>query len=93
MNIRKEYVKLVEDVRDAGGEVKIFSSMHISGQRKLIALHPKLNTKNRLSISHFITELAQICGIAAMLRFPMPELEDDDDNEDDNDSPDSDSDN
>lgn len=34
VNIRKEYVKLVEDVRDAGGEVKIFSSMHISGQRK-----------------------------------------------------------
>lgn len=34
INIRKEYVKLVEDVRDAGGEVKIFSSMHISGQRK-----------------------------------------------------------
>lgn len=37
VNIRKEYVKLVEDVRDAGGEVKIFSSMHISGQRKYIA--------------------------------------------------------
>lgn len=34
VNLRKEYVKLVEDVRDAGGEVKIFSSMHISGQRK-----------------------------------------------------------
>lgn len=31
---RKEYVSLVESVRDAGGEVKIFSSMHISGQRE-----------------------------------------------------------
>lgn len=43
VNIRKEYVKLVEDVRDAGGEVKIFSSMHISGQRKSIKPHE--NTK------------------------------------------------
>lgn len=34
VNQRKEYVTLVENVRDAGGEVKIFSSMHISGQRK-----------------------------------------------------------
>lgn len=30
----------------------------------------------------FITELAQLTGIAAILRFPMPELEDSD--EDDN---------
>lgn len=36
VNIRKQYVKLVEDVRDAGGEVKIFSSMHISGQRECL---------------------------------------------------------
>ena len=27
------------------------------------------------------TELDQLTGIAAILRFPMPELEDDDDNE------------
>lgn len=31
---RKEYVELVENVRESGGEVKIFSSMHISGQRE-----------------------------------------------------------
>lgn len=36
ISLRKEYVTLVENVRDAGGEVKIFSSMHISGQRKCI---------------------------------------------------------
>lgn len=41
VNIRKEYVKLVEDVRDGGGEVKIFSSMHISGQRKYYSLNFK----------------------------------------------------
>ena len=31
---RKRYVKLVDSVRECGGEVKIFSSMHISGERK-----------------------------------------------------------
>lgn len=30
---RKKYVALVENVRDKGGEVLIFSSMHESGQR------------------------------------------------------------
>lgn len=58
--LRKEYVKLVESVRDAGGEVKIFSSMHVSGE-----------------------QLALLTGVAAILRFPMPELEESSD-EDDN---------
>ena len=31
---RKQFVKLVEDVRAYGGEVLIFSSMHESGQRE-----------------------------------------------------------
>lgn len=31
---RKVYVKLHDDVIDAGGDVKIFSSMHVSGERK-----------------------------------------------------------
>ena len=31
--MRKEYVSLVEAVRESGGDVKIFSSMHISGER------------------------------------------------------------
>lgn len=61
--LRKEYVKLVEDVREAGGEVKIFSSMHVSGE-----------------------QLALLTGVAAILRFPMPELEEDPDNGDDSDS-------
>ncbi|XP_055681138.1 protein pelota [Lutzomyia longipalpis] len=58
-NQRKEYVRLVDAVRESGGEVKIFSSMHISGE-----------------------QLAQLTGIAAILRFAMPELEDDSDEED-----------
>uniref|UniRef100_A0A6M2DF58 Protein pelota homolog n=1 Tax=Xenopsylla cheopis TaxID=163159 RepID=A0A6M2DF58_XENCH len=59
---RKLYVGLVDNVRDFGGEVKIFSSMHVSGE-----------------------QLDQLTGVAAILRFPMPELEDseDDDNESD----------
>lgn len=50
---RKKYVKLVESVKDSGGTVYTFSSMHVSGE-----------------------QLAQLTGIAAILRFPLPELED-----------------
>lgn len=58
---RKEYVSLVEEVRDSGGDVKIFSTMHVSGE-----------------------QLSQLTGIAAILRFPLPELEDTDDEDDEN---------
>lgn len=30
---RKKFVKLVDDVREVGGEVRIFSSMHVSGEQ------------------------------------------------------------
>lgn len=55
VSLRKEYVRIVDSVREAGGDVRIFSSMHISGE-----------------------QLEQLTGIAAILRFPMPELEDED---------------
>ena len=32
--MRKRYVNLVDSVRDSGGDVKIFSSLHVSGERK-----------------------------------------------------------
>lgn len=32
---RKRYVSLVDSVKDCGGDVKVFSSMHVSGERKL----------------------------------------------------------
>jgi len=32
--IRKRYVNLVDSVRENGGEVKIFSSLHVSGERE-----------------------------------------------------------
>jgi len=62
---RKRYVTLIETVKDSGGEVKIFSSLHVSGE-----------------------QLSQLTGIAAILRFPMPELEDEVDEEDSDDSED-----
>lgn len=50
---RQKYVKFVESVKDSGGTVHIFSSMHVSGE-----------------------QLAQLTGVAAILRFPLPDLED-----------------
>lgn len=47
---RKTYVDLVESVRANGGVVRIFSSMHVTGER-----------------------LNQCTGVAAILRFPLPE--------------------
>ena len=47
---RKKYVALTESVRAHGGVVRVFSSLHVSGE-----------------------QLAQVSGIAAVLRFPMPE--------------------
>lgn len=34
ITLRKEYVELVENVKDSGGDIKIFSSLHVSGERK-----------------------------------------------------------
>lgn len=55
---RKRYVKLVDTVRETGAEVKIFSSLHVSGE-----------------------QLGQLSGVAAILRYPMPD-EDDESDED-----------
>ena len=49
---RKNYVRLVETVRQNGGNVFVFSSMHVSGQ-----------------------QLQQVSGVAAILRYPMPDLD------------------
>jgi len=55
---RRKYVDLVESVRENGGDVRIFSSLHVSGE-----------------------QLGQLTGVAASLRFPMPDL--DEEEEDD----------
>ncbi|KAF8766872.1 Protein pelota like protein [Argiope bruennichi] len=57
---RKMFVDLVDSVRENGGEVKMFSSLHPSGE-----------------------QLDQLSGLAAILRFPMEELD-----EEENDSSD-----
>jgi len=49
---RKKYVQLVESVRENGGQVYVFSSMHMSGQ-----------------------QLQQVSGVAAILRYPLPDLD------------------
>ncbi|KAL4390987.1 hypothetical protein AHAS_Ahas03G0200000 [Arachis hypogaea] len=49
----QKFVELVNSVKDSGGSVHVFSSLHVSGE-----------------------QLAQISGIAAILRFPLPDLED-----------------
>jgi hypothetical protein len=61
---RKKYVNIVDRVRENNGTVKIFSSLHVSGE-----------------------QLLQLTGVAAILRFPMPDLEDEvlSDSDDDND--------
>jgi len=56
---RKKYVKLVEDIRENGGEVQVFSSLHVSGE-----------------------QLNQLTGVAAILRFPLPEIDDLEDSDD-----------
>ncbi|THD19431.1 Pelota [Fasciola hepatica] len=52
---RKRYVSLVDAVREDTGTVRIFSSLHVSGE-----------------------QLNQLSGVAAILRFPIPEPESDD---------------
>lgn len=59
---RRKYVDLVESVRANGGVVRLFSSLHVSGEK-----------------------LCQISGVAAILRFPMPEIEEEDADEDSDD--------
>uniref|UniRef100_A0A674DTM9 Protein pelota homolog n=2 Tax=Salmo trutta TaxID=8032 RepID=A0A674DTM9_SALTR len=36
---RSRYVRLVDNVRDNGGTVRIFSSLHVSGERKFCSFH------------------------------------------------------
>ena len=50
---RKKYIALVESVRQMGGTVHIFSSLHVSGE-----------------------QLSQMTGVAAILSFPAPHIED-----------------
>lgn len=57
---------LVEDVQQKGGEVLIFSSMHESGQRKLLC-----QSSHLYRFLTLLLELNQLTGIAAILTFPL----------------------
>ncbi|RHY12227.1 hypothetical protein DYB35_008784 [Aphanomyces astaci] len=60
---RRKYVTLVEKVRENGGVVRVFSSLHVSGEK-----------------------LGQLSGVAAILRMPLPDLDDEGDaSDEDND--------
>jgi protein pelota len=49
---RSAYVQLVDDAGGAGAQVRLFSSLHVSGE-----------------------QLSQISGVAALLRFAVPDIE------------------
>lgn len=73
MATRKKYVALVESVRQMGGEVRVFSSMHVSGERKCL----RGRTLNGV-ISKAVTwlvELNMLSGVAAILTFPLPDID------------------
>ncbi|KAI9258094.1 hypothetical protein BDA99DRAFT_515201 [Phascolomyces articulosus] len=55
---RRRYVDLVESVRNTGGEVRVFSSMHVSGE-----------------------QLNLLSGVAAILTYPLPDIEMEDEEE------------
>lgn len=69
---RSTYVKLLTDARDSGAEALVFSSLHVSGSR-MCGLR---------DCSNFLSELDDLTGVAAILRFPLPNLEDDSDESD-----------
>ncbi|KAI8799650.1 hypothetical protein BJ742DRAFT_128250 [Cladochytrium replicatum] len=52
LRVRRKYIELVERVKDTGGKVLVFSTMHVSGE-----------------------QLTQLSGVAAILHFPMQELD------------------
>jgi hypothetical protein len=48
LNERKRYVKIVDSVKNNNGQIKIFSSLHVSGERKLDLNFSNLNEVHRL---------------------------------------------
>jgi protein pelota len=79
---RKKYVSLVESVREKGGTVYVFSTMHISGQ---VSAHGYVNvwlaqyqaTPLTLCFGNIrlLQQLQQVSGVAAILRYPLPDLD------------------
>lgn len=70
---RRKYVDLVESVRSMGGTVRVFSSMHVSGERKL---YMRCMSILELTTFAFFVELNLLSGVAAILTFPFPGIDD-----------------
>lgn len=71
---RKKYVAMVEKVKENAGNVKVFSSLHVSGESKHIAASLAVFTVALCSL----IGLGQLSGVAAILRFPLPNLDESD---------------
>lgn len=84
---RKKYVQLVESVREHGGDVKICSALHVSGERTISIGHrPSLLAPRQTNLTlpssfPFGAELKQLGGVAALLRFPLPDVGDEESDE------------
>lgn len=105
METRKEYIALVEAVQSNGGEVMVFSSSHVSGERKFTNYSSRTffaafgvdvvnpiqmirHCTNRMLqtlactrhgpsdgfLTNSFSELSQLSGVAALLRFPLPDM-------------------
>lgn len=75
VSARRRYVKLAETAKRGGADVLIFSDMHVSGERKRFYLLTFFLQSWSKYLCHPV-ELQQLSGIAAILKFPLPELDD-----------------
>jgi protein pelota len=78
---RKKYVQLVESVREHGGDVKICSALHVSGERTSSGLHGVSCVSCSRWRVFSSAELKQLGGVAAVLRFPLPDVGGDEESE------------
>eukprot|EP01087_Luapelamoeba_hula_P014035 TRINITY_DN4051_c0_g1_i2.p1 TRINITY_DN4051_c0_g1~~TRINITY_DN4051_c0_g1_i2.p1 ORF type:complete len:489 (-),score=140.36 TRINITY_DN4051_c0_g1_i2:26-1492(-) len=78
---RRKYIELTESVKSSGGNALIFSTLHVSGERTFSLQHTHITHTTQhtphtyIHTQHTTTELKQLGGIAAILRFPLPEID------------------
>ena len=61
-------MELVDAVKEARGNVFIFSSLHVTGERKCFSYQGVNHGGGEI-------ELGQFTGVAAILMFPIPDLD------------------
>lgn len=54
---RRKYVNLVKSVKDSGGTVHIFSSLHVSGEREYYYSEPLMFRCNGIWLKSYIKDL------------------------------------